>query len=110
MPSYFNVLECGGKLLDRLGVSYKRACMATAKEEYYTNILDSLLDHNYPHKKLQEAVIRVMEETEYEEKYSKRNANNVTMDNFIQSPITINTQKKDANMSNERRIASDIHA
>ena len=29
---------------------------------------------------------------------------------MFQSPVTINTQRKYANMKNERRIASDIHA
>ena len=50
-----------------------------------------------------------MEETEEGEEYSKRNVNNFTMNTFVQSPVTINTQRKDANVSNERRIASDIN-
>ena len=29
---------------------------------------------------------------------------------FFQSPVTINAQKKDANMTNERQIAADIYA
>ena len=29
----FNVFKCGGKILDRLYVSYERACIATPKEE-----------------------------------------------------------------------------
>ena len=35
LPSYFNaskILECGRRILDRLDVSYERACMATPKE------------------------------------------------------------------------------
>ena len=51
-----------------------------------------------------------MAETEKQEEDAKRNVNNVTMDTFFQSPVTINTQRKDANMTNERRIALDIHA
>ena len=71
MPKYvnaFNVFECGRKLWERLDVPYKIACMATAREEYFTNMLDSLLDNNerygnpLPSKKLQEEVSRVMEE------------------------------------------------
>ena len=90
--------------------------MATAIEEYYTNILDSLLDHNDCHitplssKKLRKAIIRVIAETEEEEKDPERNVNNVNMDTFVQSPFTINRQRKDANVSNERRIDPDIHA
>ena len=48
--------------------------------------------------------------TEEEEKDAECNVDNVTMDTLFQSPISINAQKKDANMTNERRIAADIHA
>ena len=47
-------------------------------------------------KKLREAVIIVMED---EEKYVERNVNNVTTDTLFQSPVTVNAQKKDANMT-----------
>ena len=102
--------------MERLDVSYERACMATAREEYYKKMLDSLLDDNDRHgtpsssKKLQEVVIRVMAETEEEKKDAERNVNNVTMDTLFQSPVTINTQRKDANLTNEIKIASGIHA
>ena len=91
-------------------MSYERACMSTAREEYYTKMLDSLHDDNDRHgtplfsKNLQEAVIRVIEE---EEKDTERN---VTMDDLFHSPITINTQRKDPNVTNERQISSSIHA
>ena len=89
--------------MDRLDVSYERACMETTREVYYTKILDSPLNHNDCHdtpfssKQIQESVSRFMEE---EEKYSKRNFNNVTMDALFQYPVTINTQRKDANVTN----------
>ena len=51
-----------------------------------------------------------MIETEEEEKDAKRNVNNVTMDTLFQYPFTINTQRKYANLTNERRITLDIHA
>ena len=75
--------------------------------------MDSILDHNHLHgtpfssKNLQEAVRRVIEE---EEKYAKSNVNNVTTDTLFSSSVTINAQNKDANVTNERRISSDIHA
>ena len=47
---------------------------------------------------------------EEEEKYTKRNVNNVTTDNLFQSPGTINAQKKDADVTYERRIALGILA
>ena len=88
--------------------------MATPRDGYYTKMLETLIDHNdrpnapLSSEKLWQAVIRVMEEMEGEECDAGRNANNVTMDNFLQSPVTINTQRKYANVINERRIASDI--
>ena len=87
--------------------------MATPKEEYFTKMLDYLLEHNNHHgpqfssKNLQEAVIRVMED---EEKDAERNVNNVTTDNFFQYPVTINVQNKDANVTYDRKIASGILA
>ena len=102
--------------MERLDLSYEIAYMATAGEEYCTNMLDFILDHNdrrgtpFPSKKLQETVSIVTAETEEEEKYSIPNVNNVTMDNVFQAPFTINKQRKDENVKNERRIALDIHA
>ena len=87
--------------------------MDTPKEDYFMEMLDSLLEHNHCHgtplssKKLQEAVIRVMED---EEKYAERNINNVTTDTSFQSPVTINAQKKYANVTYEGQIASGILA
>ena len=80
--------------------------MDAEREVHFTKMLDSLIDNNERHgtplsrKNLHEAVSRVMED----------NVNNVTMDTFFQSPITINAQKKDAKVTNERQIAADIHA
>ena len=76
-------------------------------------MLDSLIEHNRRHsiplssKKLREVVIRAMED---EEKYVEPNVNKVTTDTLFQSPVTINAQNKDANLTNERRISADIHA
>ena len=94
-------------------MSYERVYIATPREEYFMKMLDSLLYYNHRQgtplysKKLQEAVSRFMEEGE---KYAERNIKKVNVDDFFQSPVTINTQKKDANLTNERRIASDIYA
>ena len=55
-------------------MSYKRACMPTEREVYFTKILGSLVKNNECHgtpmssKNLQEAVRRVMAGTEEEEK------------------------------------------
>ena len=99
--------------MDIIDFSYERSCMATPKEEYYTEMLYSLLEYNHCHgtpfysRNIQEAVIRVMED---KEKYAKRNVNNVTTDTLFQSPRTINVQKKDSNVTYERLIASGILA
>ena len=50
--------------------------------------------------KILQAVSRVMAETEEEECDAERNANNLTMDTFLQSPVTIIKQKKYANVKN----------
>ena len=74
-------------------------------------MLDSLHEHNYRHgtplssKNLWDAVIRVIED---EEKYAERHVNNVTMDTSFHSPVTINAQKKDSNVTYERQISSGI--
>ena len=54
--------------MERLDLLYERACMATPKEEYFTEMLDSLIEHTRCHvtplssKNIKEAVIRVMED------------------------------------------------
>ena len=91
----FNVFKCGRKLLDRIGVSYERACMAPPIEEYFTEMLDSPIKHNRRHgpslssKKLQGAVIRIMED---EEKDAECNINNVTSYPLSLSMDKIKTQ------------------
>ena len=47
---------------------------------------------------------------EEEEKYAKRNVNNVTTDTLFQSHVTINAQKKYANVTYERRLDLSILA
>ena len=115
VPSYFNIFDCGRNLLNRLDVKYERACMATTKEKYYTKILETLVDNNDPNnsplsnEKILQAVSTFMAETEGGECIAKRNANNVTMYNFYhQSPVITNTQGEIINVTNERRISSDI--
>ena len=94
-------------------MSYRRMYTATPKEEYFTEMLDHLNEYNdrhgqlFPSKKLRDAVIRVMKE---EEEEIESNINNITMDTLFQSHVATNAQKKDANMSLERRLASGILA
>ena len=40
---YFSIFECGKNLLNILGVTYERECMATQEEEYYTDMLETMI-------------------------------------------------------------------
>ena len=88
--------------------------MTTTKDKYFENIFDTLVNHNDGHnaplsnEKLQQEVIKFMAETEEEERITNYKNDNVTMNTFCQSPFTINTQRKNTNGTNERRISSDI--
>ena len=46
VPICFNIFKYGGNLLNRLDVKYERACMATKEEEYYTDLLETMIEHN----------------------------------------------------------------
>ena len=46
VPSYFNIFKCGRNILERLDVTYERACMATPKDKYYNTLLNTLVDNN----------------------------------------------------------------
>ena len=83
VPSYFNIFECSGNILDILDLTYERACMATPKEKYYTKLLKTLVDGNnrngapLSNEKIKQKVSIVMEETEAE---LKHNINKITID------------------------------
>ena len=47
---------------------------------------------------------------EEEEEEIKSNVNNITKDTSFQSPVAMNAQKKDANISYERQLDSGILA
>ena len=69
VTSYFNIFECGRNILDRLDVTYERACTDTPKEKHYNMLLDTLVDDNnrkcatLSNDKIQQPVGKVMEET-----------------------------------------------
>ena len=46
LKRYCNIFECGRNILNRLDVTYEWACMATQKEEYYTDLLETMIEHN----------------------------------------------------------------
>ena len=90
--------------------------MAATIHKYYTKLLETLVDYNDNHdapfsnEKLRQEISIVMTETEEEEHNVILNAITVTMDNFCHSPIMTNTQRKITNVTNERRISSNILA
>ena len=94
-------------------MSYERACMATPREEYFTKMLDSLLEHNHRHgipfssKNVQEAVRRVMEE---EAKYAKRNVNNFTEVLFFLVPHHYQCTKEICKREKRETNCFGIHA
>ena len=100
--------------MNRLHVEYELACMATPKDKYYIKLLKSVIEHNdhqnvaLSNDNLRQAIIKVVAETEDEDFEAKRNANNATMGNLSQSPVTTNTQGNIENVPNERQITSDI--
>ena len=113
--SYCNIFARNRNILNRLDVKYEQACMDTTKEKYYTKMLETLVDcndcNNAPlsNDKLRQEASKVMAETKEEEHDSKRKANNVTMDTFChQYPVTTNTQGEIENVTNEKRISSEI--
>ena len=89
--------------MNRLDLIYEQARMATTKDGYFENILETLVDHNdchnapFSNEKLQQAVSKFMVETEEKELNANKmnteehNANTVTMDIFCHSPVTTNT-------------------
>ena len=73
MPRYFNIFECGRNLLNRLDVTYERACMGTQEEEYYTDLLETMIEHNdrsntpLSKEKLRKVINTILAETEEKE-------------------------------------------
>ena len=100
MTGCFNILECGGNILDRLDVKYERLCMAIPKNKHYNTLLKTLVDYNnhnnapLSNEKLQQEVGKVMDETEAE---LKRNMNKIKIYTSFKSPV----KKKDISTIND---------
>ena len=83
VKGYFNIYECGRKLLYRLDVTYQRVYMSTPKDKYYNGLLDTLVKDNnlrgepFSNQNIQQAVSDVIEETEAE---LELNYNEITCD------------------------------
>ena len=56
--------------MNRIDVTYERACMATTRDKYYEKMLETIVDHNdnqnspLSNDKLQQAISTVTSETE----------------------------------------------
>ena len=85
--------------MNKLDVSYERACMATTRYENHTKMLETKIDHNDCHneplssEKLRQAVSRVMAETDEVERGAEHNKHNVTMDTFFNHSTISPSQK-----------------
>ena len=92
----FNISERGKNLLNNLDATYERACMATTKDKYYTELYRTIKDCNYcngtslSNENIRDAINRVIVEEEAE-------AHNVTMDHFSQTSVTTNAQVDNEN-------------
>ena len=90
-------------------MTYEQACMDTQKEEEYMDLLQNMIEHNdrrktlFSKEKLRKAINMIVSETEEEE----CNASNVTIDTFIQTPVTTNTPREKTDVANERQIYSE---
>ena len=80
--------------------------MSTQKEEYYTDLLGDIIEHNDRSKtplskeKLWQAINTIVVETEDEEWEAKLNTNNMTTDTFIHPPVTANTPREKKDIAN----------
>ena len=91
---YFNILECGKNLLDRLDVTYQQAFMATPQDKNYTELLANVIKVNnrkgepFSNERLRQLFIDVRKETDTEHEH---NINEITCDDSYKSPM----KKKD---------------
>ena len=106
MSIFLNIFECDGNLLNRLDVTYEVVCVATQKEEYYTDLLETIIEHKDRSKtplskeKLWQAINTIVEEMEDEECDSKHNNNYVITYTLIQPPVTTNTPREKTAVAN----------
>ena len=83
--------QCGINLLNKLDITCEQACIATSRENYYTENFKTLPDYNNRNntpllsENIQEEMCKVMEEE------SITYSNNVTVDTFSH---TYNTQRE----------------
>ena len=67
-PSYFNLFEYGKNLLNGIDDTYERACMATPRDRYYTEMFNTLTGYNdlknipLSNVKIREEILKVIEE------------------------------------------------
>ena len=67
-PIYFNLFECGKNISNIIDATCKRACMASSRDKYYTEMLKTLTDYNdrnnapLSNDNIQEAIHKFIEE------------------------------------------------
>ena len=77
--------------------------MTTPRYKYYKKLLDTLVEYNNDqnaplyNEKSEQAISKVIADTEEEERNIMSDANNVTMETFCQSSVTTNAQRDNEN-------------
>ena len=91
-------------LLNRRDAAYKRACISTSREKYYTKVYKTLVDSNdrndasFSNEKIQQSIRKVIVEEDVDARNITLDAHNITEDNFCQKLVTPNTQGENENM------------
>ena len=99
VTSYYNIFKCGRNISDQLDVTYQKAFTATPEDEYYKEMMKSLIKANNECGKLCNEKIRqtfIDLRAEFNGEY-KHNINNISCDDLYQSPM----KKKDVSTIND---------
>ena len=102
--------------MNKLNAVYEQALKITLRYKYYTEMYKTLVDYkdhnNTPlsNDKIQQAMNKVIAEEEVDERYITLDAHNLTMNTFCQSPVTTNTQGKNANAILTSEIINNLDA
>ena len=93
-PSYFNILECGKNILNKIHATCKRACMATPRYKYYTKLFRTITDCNdrngapLSNEKIRDTINRFISEEEVDSHNITSDVHNLTVDTLSQMPNT----------------------
>ena len=104
--------------MNRIDVTYQRACMATPRDKYYTEMYETIVDYNdrndapFSNEDIRQATRRVISEEESDARNITSDSKNLTADTLCQTPVRPNTQGNNENviLTIERPNISDALA